>query len=366
MKVLYLYTELLGYNLPIFERLVNEYGATVDVIHWSQNKLTPFLPSAHTDSTKITFHDRSTFTPKEIVDFVTELSPDLVYVTGWMDRGYFPALRKLKSMGVTIVAGLDSQWTGSVRQKIGALLIRWVYKKLFYDYVWVPGPLQYEYARRIGFNKTEIICNLLSGNSDLFSQAAAALDQEKLNNYPETFLYVGRFAQAKGIDILIQAFDLYKEKYKGTWKLHCIGNGPLHDDLISAAKRHDGITVESFLSQSDLVTRAKNAGAFILPSRYEPWGVVAHEFSTAGLPLIFSERVGARPQFLIDHLNGYTFYNDSPEDLAYQMHLMSSQNVEKLVQMGRMSAHLASQITPQITTASLMSTQAKKNRSLQS
>jgi glycosyltransferase involved in cell wall biosynthesis len=366
MKVLYLYTELLGYNLPIFERLVNDYGATVDVIHWSQNKLTPFLPSEHTDSTKITFHDRSTFTPKEIVDFVTQLSPDLVYVTGWMDRGYFSALRKLKSMGITIVAGLDSQWTGSLRQQIGAMLIRWIYKKLFYNYVWVPGPLQYEYARRIGFKKTEIICNLLSGNSDLFSQAAATLDKDKLTNYPETFLYVGRFAQAKGIDILIKAFDIYKEKYKGTWNLNCVGNGPMHDDLMNAVKRHDGITVESFLSQSDLVTRAKNAGAFILPSRYEPWGVVAHEFSTAGLPLIFSERVGARPQFLIDKLNGYTFYDESPEDLAFQMYLMSSNTIEKLLEMGRVSAQLASQITPEIATASLMSTKAKKIRSLQS
>jgi len=86
--------------------------------------------------------------------------------------------------------------------------------KTFYNYVWVPGPLQYEYARRIGFKKTEIICNLLSGNSILFSQAAHALDDEKLTNYPETFLYVGRFAEAKGIDILIKAYDIYKENTK--------------------------------------------------------------------------------------------------------------------------------------------------------
>jgi len=132
------------------------------------------------------------------------------------------------------------------------------------------------------------------------------------------------------------------------------------DDLMTAAKRHNGILVESFLSQTELVKRAKTAGAFILPSRYEPWGVVAHEFSTAGLPLIFSDRVGARPQFLIDQLNGYTFYDESPGDLAYQMYLISNNNVEKLLQMGRMSAQLASQITPEITTASLMSTKTQK------
>lgn len=355
MKVLYLYTELLGYNLPIFERLVNDYDATVDVIHWSQNKLTPFIPSEHTDSSKITFHDRSALSSDDMIDFATKLVPDLVYVTGWMDKGYFPVLRRLKSMGVPIVAGLDSQWTGSLRQRLGSALIRWVYKRRYYTYLWVPGPLQYEYARRMGFKKSEIICNLLSGNSDLFVQASRVLDKDKLSHYPQTFLYVGRFAQAKGIDILINAFDIYKDKYQGAWGMTCIGNGPMLEHLTNATQRHSDLQIEPFLTQPELMARAKLAGAFILPSRYEPWGVVAHEFSTAGLPLIFSECVGARTQFLIDQLNGYTFYGDSAEDLAYKMHLMSNNSVEKLVAMGRMSAKLASQITPDITTASLMS-----------
>lgn len=360
MKVLYLYTELLGYNLPIFERLVNDYGATVDVIHWSQNKLTPFIPRENTDSKKITFHDRSAFSSADMVDFAVKLAPDLVYVTGWMDKGYFPVLRTLKSMGVPIVAGLDSQWTGSLRQQLGSMLIRWVYKKRYYSYVWVPGPLQYEYAARIGFHKSEIICNLLSGNSDLFGQASLALDKEKLTHYPQNFLYVGRFAQAKGIDILITAFDIYKEKYQGIWGLTCIGNGPMLDLLTHAKDKHADLIVESFMTQAELMSRAKLAGAFVLPSRYEPWGVVAHEFSAAGLPLVFSECVGARSQFLIDQLNGYTFYGESAEDLAYKMHLMSSHSDEKLLSMGRMSAHLASQITPDITTASLMSVMSPK------
>ena len=39
MKVLYLYTELQGHNIPIFERLATNYAATVEVFHWTQNKL---------------------------------------------------------------------------------------------------------------------------------------------------------------------------------------------------------------------------------------------------------------------------------------------------------------------------------------
>jgi glycosyltransferase involved in cell wall biosynthesis len=173
-------------------------------------------------------------------------------------------------------------------------------------------------------------------------------------------LYVGRFAKQKGVDLLLAAYEIYKNTHHGTWGLTCIGNGPMQQDLEAAAANDQQITVEAFLPQPELVKRAQAAGAFVLPSRYEPWGVVAHEFSAAGLPLIFSEYVGARQQFLIDGLNGYTFYNELPQDLAYKMHLLSSQAPEQLVQMGQISHRLAQRTTPEITAASLMSVLSAK------
>jgi glycosyltransferase involved in cell wall biosynthesis len=215
--------------------------------------------------------------------------------------------------------------------------------------------MQYEYATRIGFSKAEILCNLLSANSDIFTTAASERAQSP-SAIRNSFLYVGRFAKQKGIDILINAYRIYKEKYQGHWTLTCIGNGPMAGDL----GQHADISVEGFQSQKELSQQAKSAGAFILPSRYEPWGVVVHEFASAGLPLILSERVGARPQFLIDGANGYTFYQDSAEDLAHKMSLISKQSKEKLDAMGMLSARLAAHITPEIAAASFMSVVSKE------
>jgi len=355
MKVLYLYTELQGHNIPIFERLATNYAATVEVFHWTQNKLTPFIPSEHTSNQNIRFHDRSAYTSAQIVEFAENFSPDLVYVTGWMDKGYFPALKKLKAMGIPVVAGLDGQWTGSLRKHLACLVMRWLYKKVYYSYIWVPGPLQYEYAARLGFKKNEIISNLLSGNSDLFSEAAKALDSTKHNQYPLKFLYVGRFAETKGVDLLIEAFDIYKTQYHGTWGLTCIGNGPLLAELKRAMTKHPDIEVEGFVPQTVLAQRATESGAFILPSRFEPWGVVAHEFASAGLPLILSEQVGARQQYLVDGFNGYTFFENSAESLAQKMYLLSTTAIDTLVEMGKRSAALASTTSPDLTVASLVS-----------
>jgi glycosyltransferase involved in cell wall biosynthesis len=361
MKILYLYSEMLGYNLPILELLANRYDASVDVVHWSDKKLTPFNPADHTSNKNIKFHDRSTLSSDDITTLATTLSPDLVYVSGWMDKGYFPALRKLKANGIPTVMGLDSQWDGSVRQMLGAVAFRLLYKKQYYSHAWVPGPLQYEYAARFGFNKNEIISNLLSGNTDLFSEASAALSSQKLRQYPKIFLYVGRFADAKGVDILLEAFQIYKNEYRGQWYLHFVGNGPLKPLLETVAASDTHVVVEPFLPQTILVQRAAACGALILPSRYEPWGVVVHEFASAGMPLILSDAVGARQQFLIDGLNGYTFFNNSPADLAYKMHLLSNQSTDALLNMSTSSAQLASSVSPAIATASLMSVVARQS-----
>ena len=349
MKILYLYTEVMGYNLPIFEELATTYGATVDVVHWNQNKLTPFIPK--TTSSNIHFHERSGFSAETLRQFALALSPDLVYVSGWQDRGYIPTLKALKSSGAKIVMGLDSQWTGSLRHRVGAKLIEWFYKPQCVDYAWVPGPMQYAYASRIGFSKNQIISHLLTANTKVFGAAAEALCSNKAVHYPRRFLYVGRFTSQKGVDTLVDAYEIYKEIYKGQWDLTCIGTGPA-ECLLKASPL---INVQPYMSQKELANQARFSGAFVLPSRHEPWGVVVHEFASAGLPMVLSDQIGARTQFLVDNLNGFTFANGSADDLAMKMSMISSLSDAKLLNMGQISCQLGGALNPGIVAASFVS-----------
>ena len=349
MKVLYLYTEVMGYNIPIFECLVQRYGATVDIVHGNPKKNTPYIPTASEQN--IRFHARESFTPDTLRDFVAVLKPNLVYTSGWQDKGYRPALKLLKASGIPVVMGLDSQWTNSLRQQVGARLMKYVFKKRYFNYAWVPGPLQYECAARLGFETAQILPNLLTGNTKVFGKAATALQDEKVKAYPKRFLYVGRLTESKGIDLLIDAFRIYRATYKGDWSLTCVGNGQLE-----ALLRHEpGIEALPFANQEVLSELAGQSGALILPSRYEPWGVVVHEFAAAGLPMVLSDKVGAKLQFLVDGLNGYSFASGSTERLAQAMHKLSTKTDAELIEMGKVSARLAVAQSPDITTASFMS-----------
>ena len=55
---------------------------------------------------------------------------------------------------------------------------------------------------------------------------------------------------------------------------------------------------------------------FILPSTYEPWGLVVEEALYWGLPVIVSNRVGAGPDMVRDLHTGEIFDIEDPESLG--------------------------------------------------
>lgn len=346
MKILYLYAELMGYQIPIFKEYINKYNANVHIVHWDQKKLTPYTPP---ELKNVFYYNRSEFSIKQLKELAAKINPDIVYISGWQDLGYLKIARILKSKNIPVVCGFDDQWIGSLRQKFASLFTPYILQ-LFFSHAWVAGPYQYEYAKKLGFKKNKIIYNLLSGDTLMFAEGYNYLIN-KTENYPKTFLYVGRFNIVKGIDILIEAYNIYIKKYKGKWDLICIGNGNLKYLL----QNKPGIKVLDFLNQEELVKTSKIAGALILPSKFEPWGVVVHEFAAAGLPLLLSENVGANPTFLIKNFNGLIFKNNSALNLAEAMYIMSNKNNDELIKMSKNSYLLSQKISPEISAASFMS-----------
>lgn len=342
MKILYLYAELMGYQIPVFKEYVDGYNAEVHVVHWNNKKLTPYIPP---ELNGVTYYNRSEQNVNTIIQLANELKPDIVYVSGWMDKDYLSVCRVLKKKGVPIVAGCDTQWRGDLKQLVGTVYFKLFLKSCF-THIWVAGVYQYEYARKLGFQKDKIIFNTLSANTNLFNDKYI-----KSENVNKTFLYVGNFREVKGTDILIEAFEIYRDKLKGDWSLICIGNG----DLSYLLKDKENIIVYDFKSQEELIELSKMASIFILPSRFDQWGLVVHEFASLGFPLLLSNTVGAASTFLINGFNGHYFKSGSKEMLAKVMCKMANMNHDELIKMGKNSQLLGARISPRITAASFMS-----------
>lgn len=345
LKILYLYSELVGYQIPIFREYVSEYDAEVHVVHWDKNKLKPYEPQAIKG---VTYYKRSEFNKDTILSLTLQISPDLIYISGWMDNGYLYVTKKLKKKGTPIVTAFDDIWKGSFRQRLGALVFPILYKKYF-THAWVAGAYQFEFAKKMGFKNIEIIFNMLTADTLIFGKDKCG-EMKKLNEQ-KSFIYVGNFREVKGTDILIEAFNLYTEKYKGNWGLICIGNGEFEENL----RRDKKIRVYSFSTSSEIRELSKTANVFILPSRNDQWGVVVHEFACLGMPLLLSENVGARTEFFINKFNGFQFHEDSSTQLAKSMKKFEDLDYNKLIIMGENSKMLSEKINIKTSAANFIS-----------
>jgi glycosyltransferase involved in cell wall biosynthesis len=340
-RILYLYTEVMGYTLATIRELVDGDRAEVHVVHWDQRKLTPFQAQPFDG---LHLYARSSLAGQELSHLVRDLAPDLAVVSGWQDRGYLPVARLLRGQGVPVVVGFDDQWHGTLRQRAAAA--GRVALQAFFSHAWVTGPQQYDYARRMGFAPPQIIQDLYSADVRIF-QPPDASDRRAGN--PQ-LVFVGRLERVKGIDVLLEAWEMLREELPD-WDLLLIGNGTFE----ASAAKASHVRVRAFLSPEDVAQELRAADAFVLPSRHEPWGVALHEAVASGLPVLCSRAVGAAATFVISGFNGVVFEPDSAVDLARAIRVLVRLGKDGRKTMGERSVELSRRISPATSAANLLS-----------
>lgn len=145
-------------------------------------------------------------------------------------------------------------------------------------------------------------------------------------------LFVGRVEPLKGIDTLLQAVALIKERSSAVAGKLCvciIGGDPWAEDPEEEMVRlrelpaQLGISQEvNFLGarrQRDLPDYYAGAEMIVVPSHYESFGLVALEAMAMARPVIASE-VGGLAFLIQDGVNGYHVPSRDPEALAERIY----------------------------------------------
>ncbi|HZQ33822.1 MAG TPA: glycosyltransferase family 4 protein [Mycobacterium sp.] len=131
---------------------------------------------------------------------------------------------------------------------------------------------------------------------------------------PAKLLYFGRLEYEKGIHDLIAAMPRIRRTHPGT-TLTVAGEGTQLHWLVEEARRDRVLKATRFvghLDHDELVKALHDADAVVLPSHYEPFGIVALEAAAAGAPLVTSN-VGGLGEAVIDGETGMSF---APRDIA--------------------------------------------------
>jgi glycosyltransferase involved in cell wall biosynthesis len=141
-------------------------------------------------------------------------------------------------------------------------------------------------------------------------------------------IFVGRLAQEKGLDVLINAW----RRLQGKVSIKIVGDGPLAALAVEAAKRIPGVEWLGHRPNDEVLSLMKKAMFLVFPSVcYENFPITLLEAFATGLPVVAS-RLGVMSSLVEDGKTGLHFHPGDPKDLADQVEQLIS-HPEKLLQM---------------------------------
>lgn len=329
MNILVLYTRLTGYWLACMRKDNELNSNTYLVFRTPPSKEAPFKIESEYG---ITICNYNASKIKELQLQISDFSPDLIYVAGWINKDYLKIAKSYKAKGIPVITGMDNQWLGTVKQYIASLFSAVLIHKYF-THIWVPGKPQYYYARKLGFKPQHILTGLYCADVSIFDKI---IQTEHLHQ----LVFVGRIVDHKGVEILFEVVKKLLASKDCNFKLHVIGSGPL-EHLIP---KHPNVFHTPFVDPKAIPELLTNAGTFILPSLYEAWGVVVHEATLAGLPIVSTDQCGAATELLIDGFNGYKYDATDKQALSEIIKKLMTQNDEDYFKMSANSKRLASTV----------------------
>lgn len=134
----------------------------------------------------------------------------------------------------------------------------------------------------------------------------------------DVFLFVGRLEQVKNVPVLLHAFSELKKENPNA-ALLIVGDGSEAVSLKEMAADMQDVHFAGYVVFPELVEYYKLADVFVLPSCYEPWGLVVNEALALGLPVVVSDHVGCRKDLIVEGKNGCVFINGNSHELKSAM-----------------------------------------------
>lgn len=343
MKALFLYTELAPYVVACMQRLADAHGVEVHVVRWPVNREAPFELKF---GRGLVVHDRASLDDAALAALVDGLDPAATFVSGWIDKGYLKVARRLRARGRTVVLCSDTAWRGGARQWAAVAMARILFPRIF-SHAWVTGEGQRRYAAHLGFAAGKIRTGFYAADTAAFLEEG----RRRLATpgpWPHDLLCVARYIPSKEHQLLCDAFAaLCDAGGAGDWTLTLTGTGECFEAVTrSASGQHPRIRHRGFVQADAMPALVAGAGAFVLPSSYEPWGVVVHEQACAAQPLLLSDAVGARERFLRDGLNGFVFHAGDMGSLTEALRRICTLDDAGLRDMARVSHALGAEWGP--------------------
>jgi len=151
-------------------------------------------------------------------------------------------------------------------------------------------PNQVPRLRRLGYEERELV--YISNGIDV-AKADALPPQEKIYDVAWT----GRVHQQKGIDDLLATLAFLKRQLPD-FRAVIIGNvRTVLEPRIATLGLKANVHFTGYVNETDKFRLLKSSRVFLMPSKYESWGIVIGEALACGVPVVAYELEAYRPVF---------------------------------------------------------------------
>lgn len=338
IRVVFCWAEASAYMAACWRALSARPGIALHVIHPDRllDRPNPFDVSPLLEGLSHERFDASRAdVDKYLLQAVTQQRPDAVVLCGWIYWPYTrlvhaPALRSAR-----MLLGMDSPWRATLAQRFARVRLASFVGGL--DLVVTAGERSTEYARRIGVAESRLRTGFYGFEHDRFAEAAT-----RRARWPRRFLFAGRYEAAKDIATLVSAYKIYRSGVSDPWELTCSGQGPDAHLL----KGVPGVTDAGFSQPAEMPALFARHGAFVLPSTFEPWGVVIAEACASALPVVCTNICGAALDLVRPYYNGVIVTPGDVAGLARAMRWVHDHE-DELPVMGRRGQELSGAFSAQ-------------------
>ncbi len=243
-------------------------------------------------------------------------TPDVVHAHDWLVA--HPAIALAEFFDVPMVstmhateAGRHSGWVhGSISRQVHAVE-SWLARESD-SLITCSASMSEEISELFGPELAEISVIPNGIDSSLWSFAP-----RRRHTGPPELLFFGRLEYEKGVHDAIAALPRIRRRHPGT-TLTVAGDGTQHEWLTEVARKHKVLKAVRFVGRADhdvLLALLHRADAAVLPSHYEPFGIVALEAIAAGTPLV-TTNVGGLAEAVLDGKTGISCLPRDPASLA--------------------------------------------------
>lgn len=255
-----------------------------------------------------------------LVELLPGWRPDVVHAHDWLVA--HPAIALADTIGVPLVATLHATEAGRHSGWLSAPMNRQVHSTEWWlanradAVVTCSSAMRAEVATLYDLDQDRIAVvhnGIDAGRWRVPRAAAEAARQARAAATGPQLVYFGRLEYEKGVQDLIAALPRIRRRHPGT-RLLVAGSGTQRaflDEQVVTHRVRRSVEFLGHLPDVELSALLRTADAVVLPSRYEPFGIVALEAAAVGATLVAST-AGGLGEVVRDGETGLAF---SPGDV---------------------------------------------------